>query len=113
MDEPLKLLEPFLAKKRLDKPCPVRLPRPMAQSQSETKLVTPVSLFVDAVLVVAFFLYLYSLVSPHVPSNDPHWVKIWGGLAALCMTGVFWLCIQMFRVVFRAHRAANRARKQH
>lgn len=113
MDGAPGLLAPFPPKKRLDKPRHLRLPRRMAQSQSETKLVTPVSLFVDAVLVVAFFLYLYSLVSPHVPSRDPYYIKLWGGLAAACMSGVFWLCVQMFRVVFRAHRAANRAKKQH
>ncbi len=75
---------------------------------SETKSVTPVSLAVDAVLVLAFFAYLYHLVSPHVPSNDPKWIMIWGGLCAACMSGVFWLCIQMFRVVFRAQREAGR-----
>ena len=79
--------------------------RPMAQS--ETKLVTPVSLAVDAVLVIAFFLYLYSLVSPHVQSNNPKWIMFWGSMCAACMSGVFWLCIQMFRVVLRAQRAAK------
>lgn len=83
----------------------------MAQSQSETKFTSPVSLVVDAVLVVAFFLYIYTVVSPHVPSNDPHWIRIWGGLCAACMSGVFWLCVQMFRVVFRAQRAAAKAGK--
>jgi hypothetical protein len=84
-----------------------------AMAQSEEKLVSPVSLVVDAVLVVAFFLYLYSLVSPHVPSNDPKMIKVWGGLCAACMSGVFWLCIQMFRVVFRAQRRAKRAAASH
>ena len=77
-------------------------------AQPETKHVTPVSLAVDAVLVIAFFLYLYSLVSPHVPSRDPKMILIWGGLCAACMSGVFWLCIQMFRVVLRAQRAARK-----
>jgi hypothetical protein len=84
----------------------------MAQSQTAPKLVTPVSLLVDAILVVAFFLYIYTVVSPHVSSNDPYWIRIWGGAAAACMSGVFWLALQMFRLVFRAHREANRAKKQ-
>lgn len=75
-------------------------------AQPETKLMTPVSFVVDMILVVAFFLYLYSVVSPHVPSSDPRMVMLWGGLTAACMSGVFWLSIQMFRVVLRAQRAA-------
>jgi hypothetical protein len=82
-----------------------------SQSQSDTKLVTPVSLLVDAVLVAAFFLYIYTVVSPHVPSNNPHMILIWGGLCAACMSGVFWLALQMFRLVFRAQREASKAQK--
>jgi len=80
-------------------------------AQSETKLITPVSFVVDLILAVAFFLYLYSIVSPHVPSSDSRMIMLWGGLAAACMTGVFWLAIQMFRVVLRAQRAQNAQRK--
>lgn len=75
-----------------------------AMAQPESKLVTPASLAVDAVLVTAFFLYLYSLVSTHVPSRDPKMILLWGGLCSACMSAVFWLCIQMFRVVLRAQR---------
>lgn len=77
-------------------------------AQSDQKFTTPMSLAVDAVLLVAFFLFLYTLVSSHVPSNDPKMVLLWGGLCAACMTGVFWLCIQMFRVVLRNQREAGR-----
>jgi hypothetical protein len=77
-------------------------------AQSETKLTSPASLALDAVLVIGFFLFIYSLVSPHVPSNDKSMVLLWGGLCAACMTGVFWLCVQMFRVVLRAQRADRR-----
>lgn len=74
----------------------------------EQKHPSPASLAVDAVLVVAFFLFIYKLVAPHVPSNDQKWIVIWGGACAACMTGVFWLCIQMFRVVLRNQRAGSR-----
>jgi uncharacterized membrane-anchored protein len=77
----------------------------MAQSE---KLVTPVSLVVDAIVVGAFFIFMYSLLKSHVPSNDPKMVLLWGGLASACMSGVFWLAVQMFRVVLRAQLAANR-----
>lgn len=69
------------------------------ENQPAKKRVTPVSLVVDLILVVGFFLYLYSLLKIHVPSNDPKMVMLWAGLTALCMSGVFWLAIQMFRTV--------------
>lgn len=77
-------------------------------AQSEEKLTTPVSLVVDAILVAAFFVLMYFIVRSHVPSNDPKMVLLWGGLTAACMSGVFWLCIQMFRVVLRAQLARRK-----
>ena len=77
-------------------------------SQPEQKHTSPASLAVDAVLVVAFFAYIYTVVAPHTPSNDPKMIVLWGALCAACMSGVFWLCIQMFRVVFRAQREAGK-----
>ena len=75
-------------------------------AQSAQKLVTPLSLIVDAILVAGFFLFMYSLLKIHVPSNDPTDIMLWGGLASACMSAVFWLAVQMFRVVFRAQRLA-------
>lgn len=77
-------------------------------AQPEQKLTTPASLVVDAILVVAFFIGIYLWVSPHVPSNDSRMILLWGGLTAGCLSGVFWLCIGMFRVVLRAQRAERR-----
>ena len=77
-------------------------------AQPETKLTSPASLAVDAILVIAFFIYIYSVVSTHVPSNDPKWIIFWGGMCAACMTGVFWLALQMFRVVLRNQRATRK-----
>jgi hypothetical protein len=77
-------------------------------AQSEEKLVTPVSLIVDLVLVVAFFAFIFSVLKSHVPSTDPKMVTTWAAIGTSCLTGVFWLALQMFRVVFRAHRAAGR-----
>lgn len=77
-------------------------------SQPETKFTSPASLVVDAILVIGFFLFMYTVVSPHVPSNDKSMILLWGALTSACMSGVFWLAIQMFRVVLRAQREANR-----
>ena len=72
------------------------------------KLTSPVSLVVDAVLVIAFFLFIYSLVSTHVPSRDPKMVLFFSASCAACMSAVFWLAIQMFRVVLKAQRRARK-----
>jgi len=72
--------------------------------KQETKLVTPMSLLVDAVLVIAFFIYMYTVVSTHVQSHSHRMILFWGVLCSLCMTVVFWLALQMFRVVVKAQR---------
>lgn len=77
-------------------------------SQPDAKHTTPFSLLVDAILVTAFFLFMLKVTSAHVPSNDKSMILLWGGLCAACMTGVFWLCIQMFRVTLRAQRNDRR-----
>jgi hypothetical protein len=75
---------------------------------SDRKLVTPASLAVDAVLVIAFFAFMFSVLRPHVQSHDPVYIAIWAGLASACLSSVFWLAIQMFRVVYRAQKAAQK-----
>ena len=79
--------------------------------QPEQKFTSPVSLIVDAILVIGFFVFMFGVLQKHVPSNDPNMIMLWAGLTAACMSGVFWLAVQMFRVVLRAQREANRAKK--
>ncbi|HEY5079697.1 MAG TPA: hypothetical protein VII43_07605 [Opitutaceae bacterium] len=76
--------------------------------QPEKKLVTPLSLAVDAVLVIVFFIYMYSVVSTHVPSKDHRMIMFWGAAGSSCLTVVFWLALQMFRVVAHGQRRASR-----
>ena len=63
---------------------------------------------VDAILLILFFAYMFSVCKTHVPSNDPTNITVWGAITALCLTLVFWLALQMFRVVFRFHRQQSR-----
>jgi hypothetical protein len=51
---------------------------------------------------------MFGLVRSHVPSDDIKVVIGWSALTAACMSGVFWLVIQMFRVVVRAQRAEKK-----
>jgi hypothetical protein len=76
----------------------------MAQTDSKPKLVTPASLAVDLVLMVLFSVYMYSVVKTHVPSNEHKWIVIWGLITTSCFTALFWIALQMFRVVFRFQR---------
>jgi len=75
------------------------------------KLTTPVGLVVDAVLVIGFFAILFTLLKSHVPSNDPKMVFLWAGLTSACMSGVFWLAVQMFRVVLSAQLLAKKQKR--
>jgi presenilin-like A22 family membrane protease len=84
------------------------LPLLFAMSQSEEKHTSPVSLAVDVVLVVAFFAFIFSVLKSHVPSNDPRMITFWAALATSCLTGVFWMALQMFRVVLKAQRRAGK-----
>ncbi len=74
------------------------------------KFTTPLSLVIDAILVAAFSVFMFFVIRPHVQTENPLFIVIWGGGATACMTGVFWLSIQMFRVVLRAQLAAKRAK---
>ena len=73
-------------------------------AQPEQKFTSPASLVVDAILVIAFFLFMWWVIASHVPSTDRRMILLWGAIGSSCLTGVFWLCIQMFRVVIRAQR---------
>jgi hypothetical protein len=74
----------------------------------ETKFVTPATLAVDTVLVIAFFIYMYTVVSTHVPSKSHRMILLWGALGSTCLTLVFWLALQMFRAVVRLQRQQSK-----
>jgi uncharacterized membrane protein (DUF106 family) len=71
----------------------------------QTKFVSKATLAVDAVLTLLFFVYMYGVVSTHVPSRDHHMVLLWGALCSSCLSAVFWLALQMIRVVLGLQRA--------
>lgn len=77
-------------------------------STPEKKSVSPASLILDLVLTAGFFVYIFGVVKPHVTSRDASMITLWGALAAGCMTGVFWLAMQMFKSVLRFQRASRK-----
>ena len=74
----------------------------------EKKSFSVVSLVIDLVLTAIAFGIFYWLVNSHVPSRDPVMIRLWGGLAAGCMAGVFWLAMQMLKVVFIFQRDSRK-----
>jgi hypothetical protein len=84
---------------------------PAGMDQPDQKLMTPVSFVVDMVLCIVFGIYMYSVLSTHVPSQDPKMILIWGLYTTSCMVALFWLALQMFKVTLRGHLAALRAKK--
>lgn len=77
-------------------------------SSSEKKPLNVVSLVIDLVLTGIAFVIFYTLVHSHVPSSDPAMIKLWGGLTAGCMAGVFWIAWNMLKVVFKFQRESRK-----
>ena len=77
-------------------------------SSPEKKPYSPVSLVIDLVLTGIAFVIFYKLVHMHVPSTDPAMIKLWGGLTAACMAGVFWIALNMFKVVLKFQRDSRK-----
>lgn len=77
-------------------------------SSSEKKPFSIVTLIFDLILTAGAFCVFYWLVHSHVPSSDPKMITLWGGLTAGCMSGVFWLALQMFKVVLGFQLASKK-----
>ena len=74
-----------------------------------SRKVSPKNIVIDGVLVVAAFALFFHLATSHVPSNDPLQVHLWSAYCAACMSGVFWIALQMFKAVYRHQREAAKA----
>lgn len=77
-------------------------------AMSEKKSYSVVELIIDLLLTAVAFSIFYWLVNSHVPSNDPKMVFFFGASAAACMSGVFWLALQMLKTVFRFQRDSRK-----
>jgi hypothetical protein len=77
-----------------------------------TYKVTPLSVALDLLLTAAFGGFMFKLVSPHVMSSDPKTILFFSASTAACMSGVFYIATQMFRVVLRQQRERNAAARK-
>jgi hypothetical protein len=69
--------------------------------------VSRAALALDAVLTAVVFAFFTWVLSSHVPSNDPFYIWLWGSISASCLAALFWLALQMFRVVLKAQVEAK------
>lgn len=81
---------------------------PAAMATPEKKSVSPVTIVIDLALVAGFFAFIFSILKIHVQSTDPKMINFWAGLTAACMSGVFWVALQMFKTVLRFQRAGSK-----
>jgi drug/metabolite transporter (DMT)-like permease len=56
-------------------------------------------LVLDLLITGAFWVFMSGVLRAHVPSDDPFWITVWSCISALCISGVFFLALQMFRLV--------------
>ena len=81
---------------------------------SEQKHVTPVTIAVDFVICGVFFGFMFGWLKPHVPSYNPLFINFFAASTTICITGVLWMALQMFRIVsagektLKAERAAKK-----
>ena len=68
------------------------------------------TLALDAFLTLAVFVFFTWILRSHVPSNDPFFIWLWSAITASCLAALFWLALQMFRVVLRAQLEAKARR---
>lgn len=94
------------AKFLFDKPPTATSFPPMATP--EKKPFSFVKLAVDLFFTSIAFVIFYKLVNSHVPSSDPKMIMFFGGATAACMTGVFWLAMQMLKTVYRFQRDSGK-----
>ena len=70
----------------------------MSEEPNDKPLISKKGLVIDLFLTILFFAYMFFVLKPHVPSEDPIAVTIVAGMTSFCMSGVFWMAASMFRV---------------
>ena len=64
------------------------------------KLITKQAVVIDLVLTVVFFVWITSILKKHVPWSEAGQTAVLLGAAycGLCLSGVFWMSLSLFRV---------------
>jgi hypothetical protein len=72
----------------------------MSEEQQDTKLISRNGRVIDAILTLAFFMFMREVFKSHVPSNDPDIISLVASYTSFCISGVFWLAAGMLRVTW-------------
>lgn len=72
------------------------------------KLVTRNGVVIDLILTAIIFCFLSWILRPYVPAQTEVYTNVFAVFTASCLTGLFWLVLQMFRVVYTDMRIRNR-----
>lgn len=69
-----------------------------APTEDNRKMVGPLAILIDLAITAVFFAGMAKVAYNHTPdfANTGKW--IFAAYTSLCLTGVFWLCLQCFRV---------------
>jgi hypothetical protein len=70
----------------------------MSENPEERPLVSKLGILVDLGMSAVFFVFMFWVLMPHVPSQDQMSIYVVAGMTSFCMTGVFWIAAGMFRV---------------
>jgi len=66
----------------------------------DKKLVGPAGIIIDIVLTGVFFVFMCGVIYPHTPDFSERGKQLSAAYTSLCLTGVFWITLQCFRVTF-------------
>jgi len=69
-----------------------------APAEDKRKLVGPLAIIFDLGLTAVFFLFMWHVAYSHTPDFSELGKQVSAAFCALSLTGVFWLCVQGFRV---------------
>lgn len=64
----------------------------------QKSLISKLGIVIDIILSVIFFCIMTKILATHAPAETEKMRLIAGAFTSSCLTGVFWLTLQLFRV---------------
>ncbi len=69
-----------------------------SSDHDQRKLVSPIWIVLHLIPTAIFFVYMQHVAYNHTPDWSNRYKQIAAAYTSLCLTGVFWLCLQGFHV---------------
>lgn len=76
-------------------------------SDRTKELISRKGIVVDLVLTALWLTFFSWILRPYVPAQSEVFVTGFSIYTAVCLTGVFWLALSMFRIVFVDHQLSK------